>query len=243
MKLEAWGKMHNMLRLKITSEDKKKLGEGSYGSVSKATNISTKVRDFDIEWFALICINMQKHQNNSKNICNLMQFVYRWICTLEYPGHPSSQDHLQIPDEEHRTLQAGCHHGCSVKGTVSFFLLTAWECVLQKLWHIRRLPSWRWWTTPTSSSSMSPSRILGLDGPALHAIHVLFFHSFPILALQQSFPSTDFRLISWRRNIYLVMELCAGGELFDRIIESGHFSEATNPEPLISIRFKDIKHY
>jgi hypothetical protein len=27
---------------------------------------------------------------------------------------------------------------------------------------IRRLPSWRWWTTPTSSSSMSPSRILGL---------------------------------------------------------------------------------
>jgi hypothetical protein len=24
------------------------------------------------------------------------------------------------------------------------------------------LPSWRWWTTPTSSSSMSPSRILGL---------------------------------------------------------------------------------
>mmetsp|Transcript_88907 Transcript_88907/g.252078 ORF Transcript_88907/g.252078 Transcript_88907/m.252078 type:complete len:414 (+) Transcript_88907:2-1243(+) len=38
-----------------------------------------------------------------------------------------------------------------------------------------------------------------------------------IIKLYETFEDT--------RNIYLVMELCSGGELFDRIIESGHFTE------------------
>jgi len=38
-----------------------------------------------------------------------------------------------------------------------------------------------------------------------------------IIKLYETFEDT--------RNIYLVMEMCEGGELFDRIINKGHFSE------------------
>ena len=34
-----------------------------------------------------------------------------------------------------------------------------------------------------------------------------------------------FEFFEDNRYIYLVMELCEGGELFDKIIEKGHFSE------------------
>lgn len=39
-----------------------------------------------------------------------------------------------------------------------------------------------------------------------------------IIKLYETFEDT--------RNVYLVMEICEGGELFDRIIEKGQFSEA-----------------
>mmetsp|Transcript_38649 Transcript_38649/g.124195 ORF Transcript_38649/g.124195 Transcript_38649/m.124195 type:complete len:477 (-) Transcript_38649:169-1599(-) len=35
----------------------------------------------------------------------------------------------------------------------------------------------------------------------------------------------EINIMKDQRNIYLVMELCNGGELFDRIIDSGHFTE------------------
>lgn len=34
-----------------------------------------------------------------------------------------------------------------------------------------------------------------------------------------------FEVYEDEKNLYLVMELCTGGELFERIIKSGHFSE------------------
>lgn len=34
-----------------------------------------------------------------------------------------------------------------------------------------------------------------------------------------------FEVFEDEKDLYLVMELCTGGELFDRIIKSGHFSE------------------
>lgn len=126
-------------------EDKKKLGEGSYGSVSKATNISTKA------------IRKNAHR---------MWFFYGrlWRVGCLPPGHPCGEDHFQSTDEEHRALQAGCYDIAEyfLGRSVRLEVVVSWcFCCWTGDQLVRRLPSWKWWTTPTSSSSMSPSRILG----------------------------------------------------------------------------------
>ena len=78
----------------------------------------------------------------------------------QFTGHPRGKDYFQVADEEHRTLQAGAQ--CSARDQIRTQNACHSGGLKRKGSEIRRLPSWRWWTTPTSSSSMSPSRILGL---------------------------------------------------------------------------------
>eukprot|EP00913_Durusdinium_trenchii_P027968 g26223.t1 len=70
----------------------------------------------------------------------------------------------------------------------------------------------------------SVSKATNISTKAIRAIAIMKMMDHPnIIKLYESFEDL--------RNIYLVMELCAGGELFDRIIESGHFSEERHERP------------
>eukprot|EP00438_Fugacium_kawagutii_P007277 Skav234425 [mRNA] locus=scaffold1656:141812:156149:- [translate_table: standard] len=128
--IENTGKITDYYQL-----DKKKLGEGSYGSVCKATNISTKA------------IRAVKTISKSQ-MKNLERFKQE-IAIMKMMDHPNIIK-LFESFEDHRT------------------------------------GPW--------ASNLPHGPISRTGAPR-----------------------------SW--NIYLVMELCSGGELFDRIIESGHFSE------------------
>jgi len=145
------------------SKDKKKLGEGSYGSVSKATNISTKafgvsmmrnhVRRISHYVGQATAYNCMIHDVMTSRLiivtrCANSYQAIRAVKTISKSQMKNIERFKQAPNVqpeirfERRTVVI---RGAKRKGS-----------------EIRRLPSWRWWTTPTSSSSMSPSRILGL---------------------------------------------------------------------------------
>ena len=71
--------------------DKKKLGEGSYGSVCKATNISTKACHLHLRvgWFFHVFF-----------FCGVSEHG-------KIGGHSGGEDHLEVSDEEFGALQAG----------------------------------------------------------------------------------------------------------------------------------------
>jgi len=85
--------------------DKKKLGEGSYGSVCKATNISTKVLLLAIIFHLELGVGWGRWFFGFPMVLFWGAVVSDGFRLVE--GHSGGEDHLEVSDEEFGALQAG----------------------------------------------------------------------------------------------------------------------------------------